>query len=87
MFALALTVSDLLKFHFFYLEKVGQNYRCNLRKAITLLQISKSLKLILRIFVLALTVSNILTFKIVDLKKVEQGHGAQFRADTVQWLM
>ena len=40
-------------------------------------QISKSIKVVSRIFALALTVNEILTFEIFGLEKVGQGHGVQ----------
>ena len=40
-------------------------------------QISKSIKVVLRIFTPALAVSEILSFQIVDLQKIGQDHGVQ----------
>ena len=57
MFALALTVSEILKFHIFDLEKVGQGHF--VYHSLANIQIYK---VALHIFTLALTVLQILTF-------------------------
>ena len=61
--ALALTVSDILKFHiFFTLKRYVKIIRCNFRSGIIRFQIFKSLEVVSCIFAISLAVSELSTF-------------------------
>ena len=67
--SLALTVSELLNFHLFHLEKYVNVIRCKFRNGVVRWQkTNKSTKVVLCDFALVLIVSDIFSFYIVELK-------------------
>ena len=78
IFALALTVSEIIKFTIIDLQKVGKSHEVQFSYRHHSMVNVKFYKSLSHIFALALAVSEILKFKKFDRQKLDQSHEAQF---------